>query len=106
MMPFTRSARLRILRQATVDRNRVSRRRSLGAFDDRLARIQAIRGARRDWGSTVTEQLARNHSDAVVAIHLTDVPFGHLFHKPGDPSAAEKKFFAHNEQWMQKGGSL
>src|SRR5262249_49907106 len=38
-----------------------------------------------DWGSTVTEQLARSHRDSVVAIHLTDVPFGHLFQKPDDP---------------------
>jgi pimeloyl-ACP methyl ester carboxylesterase len=38
-----------------------------------------------DWGSTVTEQLARSHSGAVVAIHLTDVPFGHIFKKPDDP---------------------
>jgi hypothetical protein len=35
-----------------------------------------------DPGSTVTEQLARSHPDAVVAIHLTDVPFGHIFQKP------------------------
>jgi pimeloyl-ACP methyl ester carboxylesterase len=35
-----------------------------------------------DWGSTVTEQLARSHAGSVVAIHLTDVPFGHLFRKP------------------------
>lgn len=58
-----------------------------------------------DWGSTVTEQLARSHSDAVVAIHLTDVPFGHLFQKPDDPSPAEKKLFKHNEEWMQKEGA-
>jgi len=58
-----------------------------------------------DWGSTVTEQLARSHADAVVAIHLTDVPFGHLFQKPDDPSSAEKKFFKHNEEWMQKEGA-
>jgi hypothetical protein len=30
-----------------------------------------------DWESTVTEQLARSHPDSFVAIHLTDVPFGH-----------------------------
>ena len=54
-----------------------------------------------DWGSTVTEELVRSHSDSVVAIHLTDVPFGHLFQKPEDPSSAEKKFFKHNEEWMQ-----
>jgi len=35
-----------------------------------------------DWGGTVTEQLARSHAGSVVAIHLTDVPFGHIFTKP------------------------
>ena len=58
-----------------------------------------------DWGSTVTEQLARSHGGAVAAIHLTDVPFGHLFHKPDDPSSAERKFFAHNDQWLPKEGA-
>ena len=43
-----------------------------------------------DWGSTITEQLARQHSDSVLAIHLTDVPFGHLLRKPDDPSPAEE----------------
>ena len=59
-----------------------------------------------DWGSTVTEQLARSHPDSVVAIHLTDVPFGHLFQKPGDPSLADEKFFKINEEWLQKRRSL
>jgi microsomal epoxide hydrolase len=58
-----------------------------------------------DWGSTVTEQLARSHPDSVVAIHLTDVPFGHIFQKPGDPSPAEMKFFKNNEEWIQKEGA-
>lgn len=58
-----------------------------------------------DWGSTVTEQLARNHSDSVVAIHLTDVPFGHIFQKPDDLSPNEEKFFKKNERWIQKEGA-
>lgn len=58
-----------------------------------------------DWGSTVTEQLARSHPSSVVAIHLTDVPFGHLFQKPDDPSPAEAKFFKRNEEWLQKEGA-
>jgi len=58
-----------------------------------------------DWGSTVTEQLARSHSDSVVAIHLTDVPFGHLFQKPDDPTSDEKKFFEKSEEWVQKEGA-
>jgi pimeloyl-ACP methyl ester carboxylesterase len=58
-----------------------------------------------DWGSTVTEQLARSHPDSVLAVHLTDVPFGHVFQKPDDPSAAEELFFKNNEQWIQKEGA-
>jgi pimeloyl-ACP methyl ester carboxylesterase len=58
-----------------------------------------------DWGSTVTEQLARSHPDSVVAIHLTDVPFGHIFQKPNDLSSAEQKFLKNCEQWVQKEGA-
>ncbi len=58
-----------------------------------------------DWGSTVTEQLARSHPDSVLAIHLTDVPFGHLFQKPDNPSSEEEKFFKKNEEWIQKEGA-
>jgi pimeloyl-ACP methyl ester carboxylesterase len=58
-----------------------------------------------DWGSTITEQLARSHADAVVAIHLTDVPFGHILQKPDDPSPAEQKLFKHNQEWLQKEGA-
>ncbi|HMG86319.1 MAG TPA: epoxide hydrolase [Terracidiphilus sp.] len=58
-----------------------------------------------DWGSTVTEQLARDHSDTVAAIHLTDVPFGHIFQKPRDLSTAEERYFQKNEEWMKKEGA-
>jgi pimeloyl-ACP methyl ester carboxylesterase len=44
-----------------------------------------------DWGSTVTEQLARSHSSAVIGIHLTDIPFWHTFQKPKDLSSADPK---------------
>jgi hypothetical protein len=40
-----------------------------------------------------------------VAIHLTDVPFGHIFQKPDDPSSAEMKFFRNNDKWMQGEGA-
>jgi len=59
-----------------------------------------------DWGSTITEQLAQRHSDSVVAIHLTDVPFGHLLRKPDDPPAAEQELFKRNEEWLQKEGAF
>ena len=58
-----------------------------------------------DWGSGVTEQLARSHADSVVAIHLTDVPFGHIMQKPDDPSSSEKQLFKRNEEWLQKEGA-
>jgi pimeloyl-ACP methyl ester carboxylesterase len=59
-----------------------------------------------DWGSTVTEQLARSHADSVVAIHVTDVPFGHVMQKkPDNPSSAEEHFFKNNEQWLQQEGA-
>jgi hypothetical protein len=41
----------------------------------------------------------------VVAIHLTDVPFGHIFKKPDDPSTAEKQFFDLNDKWLPKEGA-
>jgi pimeloyl-ACP methyl ester carboxylesterase len=58
-----------------------------------------------DWGSTVTEQLARSHAGAVVGVHLTDVPFWHQFQKPSDPSAAEQAFFAETEAWLKEEGA-
>jgi pimeloyl-ACP methyl ester carboxylesterase len=58
-----------------------------------------------DWGSTVTEHLARSYSDSLVGIHLTDVPFAHLFEKPNDLSNGEKTFIAESEKWRQKEGA-
>ena len=59
-----------------------------------------------DWGSTVTEQLARDHADVVAAIHMTDVPFGHIFQKPDDLSSAEESFSEENDEWIEKEGSF
>ncbi|HEY2806423.1 MAG TPA: epoxide hydrolase [Gemmatimonadales bacterium] len=58
-----------------------------------------------DWGSTITEHLARSHADAVVGIHLTDVPFLHLFQKPRDLSHTEQSFAEAAEKWQQKEGA-
>jgi microsomal epoxide hydrolase len=55
-----------------------------------------------DWGSIITEHLARSHSRHVMGIHLTDVPFLHIFQKPDDLSDAEKKFFEEGEQYQMK----
>lgn len=53
-----------------------------------------------DWGSLITEHLARSHSKVVKAIHLTDVPFLHAFQKPDDLSAAEQKYFDEMNKWQ------
>jgi len=58
-----------------------------------------------DWGSTVTEQLARSHSHSVLAIHLTDVPFYHSFQKPSDLSAEEKEFLGKLETFPRTEGA-
>jgi microsomal epoxide hydrolase len=58
-----------------------------------------------DWGSTVTEQLARSHADSIHGIHLTDVPFWHLLRPVKDPSRAEKKFLDASQAWQTKEGA-
>jgi microsomal epoxide hydrolase len=55
-----------------------------------------------DWGSIITEHLARSHSRHVMGIHLTDVPFLHTFQKPDNLSDAEKKFLEENERDRMK----
>lgn len=50
----------------------------------------AVQGG--DWGSTVTELMARSHASSLVGIHLTDVPFFHMFQKPDDLSSTEEKY--------------
>jgi pimeloyl-ACP methyl ester carboxylesterase len=57
-----------------------------------------------DWGSTVTEHLARSHARSVVGIHLTDIPFWHMFQKPSDASPAEERFLAANQRWIESEG--
>lgn len=58
-----------------------------------------------DWGSLVTEQLARDHRDSVIGIHLTDVPFWHGFQRPDDLTGTEEKFFSDNKAEQQREGA-
>jgi pimeloyl-ACP methyl ester carboxylesterase len=58
-----------------------------------------------DWGSTVTEHLARSHSAAVIGIHITDVPFWHTFEKPSDPSRAEQEFLENIQRYQMQDGA-
>jgi pimeloyl-ACP methyl ester carboxylesterase len=58
-----------------------------------------------DWGTTITEQLARDHAHAVAGIHLTDVPFWHLFQPPTDPTREESAFLEKNAAWQKTEGA-
>ena len=58
-----------------------------------------------DWGGLVTEQLARSHGSSMIGVHLTDVPFWHLFQKPDDLSKDEEKFLSTNEKWQRTEGA-
>ena len=57
-----------------------------------------------DWGSSITEQLALRHADALLAIHLTDVPSTHVktADELPDLSAAEKAFVLKSKVWQEK----
>lgn len=58
-----------------------------------------------DWGSTITELLARDHSAEVLGIHLTDVPFLHTYQQPDDASRAEKKYLEAIQKFPQTQGA-
>jgi pimeloyl-ACP methyl ester carboxylesterase len=58
-----------------------------------------------DWGSTITEQIARSHGGSIVGIHLTDVPFWHALRKPKKATAAEKKYRAQIEDFQKRNGA-
>lgn len=58
-----------------------------------------------DWGSTVSEFLARDHGDAVVGVHLTDIPFFHAFQAPKDPTRDEQKYLEAVAKFPQTQGA-
>jgi pimeloyl-ACP methyl ester carboxylesterase len=58
-----------------------------------------------DWGSTITEQIARSHAKSVIGIHLTDVPFWHSLRAPTDPSPAERAYLDHIAQFQAEQGA-
>jgi microsomal epoxide hydrolase len=59
-----------------------------------------------DWGSTITERLAFNHAASLVGIHLTDIPFGHLFTiPPDDLTEAEQKYLEAGRAWQMTEGA-
>lgn len=59
-----------------------------------------------DWGSTITEMLSRHYPENVLAIHLTDIPFIHLFDIPeGELRPEEKDYLEKGRQWQQQEGA-
>lgn len=59
-----------------------------------------------DLGRGVTEQLARRHPDALVAIHLTDLPFRYLQGLPQDTlSDAERRYLEAVQAWGAQEGA-
>jgi microsomal epoxide hydrolase len=57
-----------------------------------------------DWGGAVAEQLARSHGKSVIGVHLTDVPFFHMFQPPKDPSHAETAYLKKMEAFQKTEG--
>jgi pimeloyl-ACP methyl ester carboxylesterase len=59
-----------------------------------------------DWGSSITEQLAFKYPDSLIGIHLTEIPYWHLFAQPSaDLSETEQKYLEAGQAWaMAEGG--
>lgn len=58
-----------------------------------------------DWGSGITEQIAFDYPSSLIGIHLTDIPFQHLFMiPPEDLTDAEKKYLEAGKKWQQTDG--
>jgi pimeloyl-ACP methyl ester carboxylesterase len=58
-----------------------------------------------DWGSSITEQLALHYSGSLFGIHLTEIPFIHLFTIPtNELTPAEKKYLDDGKRWQQTEG--
>jgi pimeloyl-ACP methyl ester carboxylesterase len=58
-----------------------------------------------DWGGTVAEHMARSHAGSLIGVHLTDVPFFHMFQKPHDLSRAEESYLEKMRAFQQKEGA-
>jgi pimeloyl-ACP methyl ester carboxylesterase len=58
-----------------------------------------------DWGSTITEHIARSHAKSVIGIHLTDVPFWHSLRPPDDLQPGEREYIDAIQQFQMKEGA-
>ena len=55
-----------------------------------------------DWGSRVTQQLALEHSDVLLGIHLDQVPYTYTFARVDNPSQDEKTYLAAVGPWQSQ----
>jgi pimeloyl-ACP methyl ester carboxylesterase len=59
-----------------------------------------------DVGSSIAEQLARRHGDRLIALHLTDVPYTHLFSvNPAQLTEPEQAYLADGQEWQMSEGA-
>jgi pimeloyl-ACP methyl ester carboxylesterase len=59
-----------------------------------------------DVGGSVAEQLARRHTDRVIALHLTDVPYTHLFSvDAAELTEPERAYLAAGQAWQMSEGA-
>ncbi len=59
-----------------------------------------------DIGSSVTEQISKSHPGSLVGLHLTDIPYTHLFTVPTDDlSEAEQGYLQRGYQWSMEEGA-
>ena len=59
-----------------------------------------------DIGSGLTELFAYQHADKLTGVHLTDVPYWHLFaENAGDLSQAEQQYIEAGRQWQMTEGA-
>jgi pimeloyl-ACP methyl ester carboxylesterase len=79
---------------------------------DAIAELMTANGYQRfvvsggDVGSSVAEQLARRHADRLIALHLTDVPYTHLFSvDQAELTEAEQAYLAAGQAWQMREGA-
>ena len=58
-----------------------------------------------DWGSTISEHIARSHAKAVIGIHLTDVPYWHALNAPEDLQPGEREYLESVKQFQLREGA-
>jgi len=79
---------------------------------DAIAELMTVNGYDRflvsggDVGGSVAEELAKRHSDRLIALHLTDVPYTNLFSvDPAQLTEGEQAYLAAGREWQMSEGA-